>query len=44
VAAEAAVLAGVVPSLAQAVLTGLDTPDHELAVLAYAIDRALGLR
>jgi TetR/AcrR family transcriptional regulator, transcriptional repressor of bet genes len=42
VEAEAAVLAGLVPSLAQAVLDGLDTAETALEVLAYAIDRALG--
>jgi len=41
VEAEAAILAGVVPSLAQAVLGGLDTPENALAVLTYAVDRAL---
>ena len=40
--AEAAILAGLVPSLAQAVLDGLDTADTALDVLTYAIDRALG--
>jgi TetR/AcrR family transcriptional regulator, transcriptional repressor of bet genes len=40
---EAAILAGLVPSLAQAVLDGLDTADTALEVLAYAIDRALGV-
>lgn len=39
---EAAILAGLVPSLAQSVLDGLDTPGNALAVLAYAVDRALG--
>jgi AcrR family transcriptional regulator len=39
---EAAILAGLVPSLAQSVLDGLDTPENALAVLAYAVDRALG--
>lgn len=39
---EAAILAGLVPSLAQSVLDGLDTPGHARAVLAYAVDRALG--
>lgn len=39
---EAAILAGLVPSLAQSVLDGLDTPGNARAVLAYAVDRALG--
>jgi len=39
--AEAAILAGLVPSLAQSVLDGLETPERALAVLAYAVDRAL---
>ncbi|HET8619181.1 MAG TPA: TetR/AcrR family transcriptional regulator [Acidimicrobiales bacterium] len=39
---EAAILAGLVPSLAQSVLVGLDTPGNARAVLAYAVDRALG--
>ena len=39
--AEAAILAGLVPSLAQSVLDGLQTPERALAVLAYAVDRAL---
>jgi AcrR family transcriptional regulator len=43
VEAEAAILAGLVPSLAQAVLDGLDTAEAAREVLAYAIDRALGL-
>jgi len=42
VGAEAAILAGLVPSLAQAVLDGLDTAETAREVLAYAIDRALG--
>ena len=39
---EAAILAGLVPSLAQSVLDGLDTAEHTRAVLTYAVDRALG--
>jgi AcrR family transcriptional regulator len=39
--AEAAVLAGVTPSLAQSVLAGLSTAEEAIAVLDYAIDRAL---
>ena len=39
--AEAAILTGLVPSLAQSVLDGLQTPERALAVLAYAVDRAL---
>jgi len=38
---EAAVLSGLVPSLAQAVLDGLQTADQALAVLDYALRRAL---
>jgi AcrR family transcriptional regulator len=40
--AEAAVLAGATPSLAQSVLAGLSTAEDAIAVLDYAIDRALG--
>jgi AcrR family transcriptional regulator len=38
---EAAILAGLVPSLAQAVLDGLQTPKGASEVLDYALDRAL---
>jgi AcrR family transcriptional regulator len=41
---EAAILAGLVPSLGQSVLDGLTTPDEALAVIGYAVDRALGAR
>lgn len=38
---EAAILAGLVPSLAQAVLDGLRTADEAAEILEYALDRAL---
>lgn len=38
---EAAILAGLVPSLAQAVLDGMQTADEANRILDYAIDRAL---
>jgi AcrR family transcriptional regulator len=38
---EAAILAGVVPSLAQAVLDGMQSRESAIRVLDYAIDRAL---
>lgn len=38
---EAAVLVGIVPSLAQAVLDGTLTPERAFAVIDYALDRAL---
>ena len=38
---EAAILTGVVPSLAQAVLDGTQTPERAFEVLDYAIDRAI---
>jgi TetR/AcrR family transcriptional repressor of bet genes len=38
---EAAILAGLVPSLAQAVLDGLQTPEGATEILDYALDRAL---
>jgi hypothetical protein len=38
---EAAVLAGLVPSLAQAVLDGLQTAEEAHQILNYALDRAL---
>jgi TetR/AcrR family transcriptional repressor of bet genes len=38
---EAAILAGLVPSLAQAVLAGLQTAEGAMAILEYAIDRAV---
>jgi len=38
---EAAILAGLVPSLAQAVLDGMHTPTAANAVIDYALERAL---
>lgn len=37
---EAAILAGLTPSLAQAVLDGLQTPEEANQILDYALDRA----
>ncbi len=39
--AEAAILAGLIPSLAQSVLVGMTTADEAVAVIDYALDRAL---
>jgi len=41
-ALEAAILVGIVPSLAQAVLDRSQTPEEALTILDYAIGRALG--
>jgi AcrR family transcriptional regulator len=41
---EAAILAGLVPSLAQSVLEGLTTAGEALGVIGYAVDRAIGAR
>lgn len=38
---EAAILTAIVPSLSQAVLDGMTTPDEAVATIDYAIDRAL---
>jgi len=39
---EAAVLVGLIPSLAQGVLGGTSTPEEAYAILDYALTRALG--